>query len=195
MNKELIQIIKKLSVQFGIEAAALASFIMTETGGKGFDEKTGKILIQFEPKWFKKHVPYAPSGKWSVNKIEKQQAEWVAFSDAFRNNADGAMKSTSIGLGQIMGFHYKRLGFKTVGEMWDHAKKSLENQVWQICKFIETDKELKKAIVAKNWHVIASIYNGSGYLDLARKIGREPYNITMERNYAKLKPLFVNAQC
>ena len=192
MNKELTQIIKKLSVQFGIEAAALASFIMTETGGKGFDDKTGKILIQFEPKWFKKHVPYAPSGAWSVNKVDVQTKEWIAFNDAFAKNADGAMRSTSIGLGQIMGFHYKRLGFKTVGEMWDHAKKSLENQVWQICQFIETDKELKKAIVAKNWHVIASIYNGSGYLDLARKIGREPYNITMERNYAKLKPLFVN---
>ena len=191
MNKELIQIIKKLSVQFGIEAAALASFIMTETGGKGFDEKTGKILIQFEPKWFKKHVPYAPSGLWSVNKVDVQSKEWLAFNDAFKNNADGAMKSTSIGLGQIMGFHYKRLGFKTVGEMWDHAKKSLENQVWQICKFIETDKELKKAIVAKNWHKIASIYNGSGYLELARKIGREPYNITMERNYSKLKPIYI----
>ena len=190
MNKELIQIIKKLSKQFGIEAAALASFIITETGGKGFDDKTGKILIQFEPSWYRKNAPFAPSGKWSVNKVDVQAREWEAFNDAFAKNKEAALKSTSIGLGQIMGFHYKRLGFKTVGEMWDHAKKSLENQVWQICKFIETDKELKKAIVAKNWHKIASIYNGSGYLELARKIGREPYNITMERNYKKLKPLF-----
>lgn len=192
MNKELIQIIKKLSLQFGIEAAALASFIMTETGGKGFDDKTGKIMIQFEPKWFKKHVPYAPSGLWSVNKVDVQSKEWLAFNDAFKENPDEAMKSTSIGLGQIMGFHYKRLGFKTVGEMWDHAKKSLENQVWQICKFIETDKELKKAIIFKDWHKIAKIYNGSGYLELSKKIGREPYNITMEKNYAKFKPLFLS---
>ena len=190
MNKELIQIIKKLSLQFGIEAAALASFIMTETGGKGFDDKTGKILIQFEPKWFKKHVPYAPSGLWSVNKVDVQSKEWIAFNDAFAKNADGAMLSTSIGLGQIMGFHYKRLGFKTVGEMWDHAKKSLENQVWQICQFIQTDRDLKQAIIFKDWHKIAKIYNGSGYLELSKKIGREPYNITMEKNYAKFKPLF-----
>ena len=190
MNKELIQIIKKLSLQFGIEAAALASFIMTETGGKGFDDKTGKILIQFEPKWFKKHVPYAPSGLWSVNKVDVQSKEWLAFNDAFAKNADGAMLSTSIGLGQIMGFHYKRLGFKTVGEMWDHAKKSLENQVWQICQFIQTDRDLKQAIIFKDWHKIAKIYNGSGYLELSKKIGREPYNITMEKNYAKFKPLF-----
>ena len=190
MNKELIQIIKKLSLQFGIEAAALASFIMTETGGKGFDDKTGKILIQFEPKWFKKHVPYAPSGLWSVNKVDVQSKEWLAFNDAFAKNADGAMLSTSIGLGQIMGFHFKRLGFKSVGEMWDHAKKSLENQVWQICQFIQTDRDLKQAIIFKDWHKIAKIYNGSGYLELSKKIGREPYNITMEKNYAKFKPLF-----
>ena len=31
MNKELIQIIKKLSAQFGIEDAALASFIKEKT--------------------------------------------------------------------------------------------------------------------------------------------------------------------
>lgn len=190
MNKELIQIIKKLSLQFGIEAAALASFIMTETGGKGFDDKTGKILIQFEPKWFKKNVPYAPSGLWSVNKVDVQSKEWIAFNDAFAKNADGAMLSTSIGLGQIMGFHFKRLGFKSVGEMWDHAKKSLENQVWQICQFIQTDRDLKQAIIFKDWHKIAKIYNGSGYLELSKKIGREPYNITMEKNYAKFKPLF-----
>ena len=190
MNKELIQIIKKLSLQFGIEAAALASFIMTETGGKGFDDKTGKILIQFEPKWFKKHVPYAPSGLWSVNKVDVQSKEWIAFNDAFSKNKDAAMESTSIGLGQIMGFHFKRLGFKSVGEMWDHAKKSLENQVWQICQFIQTDRDLKQAIIFKDWHKIAKIYNGSGYLELSKKIGREPYNITMEKNYAKFKPLF-----
>ena len=190
MNKELIQIIKKLSAQFGVDAATLASFIMTETGGKGFDDKTGKILIQFEPKWFKRQVPYVPSGKWSVNKVDVQSKEWIAFNDAFAKNADGAMLSTSIGLGQIMGFHFKRLGFKSVGEMWDHAKKSLENQVWQICQFIQTDRDLKQAIIFKDWHKIAKIYNGSGYLELSKKIGREPYNITMEKNYAKFKPLF-----
>lgn len=191
MNKELIQIIKKLSAQFGVDSAALASFIMTETGGKGFDDKTGKILIQFEPKWFKRQVPYVPSGKWSVNKVDVQSKEWIAFNDAFAKNADGAMRSTSIGLGQIMGFHFKRLGFKSVGEMWDHAKKSLENQVWQICQFIQTDRDLKQAIIFKNWHKIATIYNGEAYLEIAKKIPREPYNITMEKNYAKFKPLFL----
>ena len=190
MNLELVEIIIKVAKEFGYEDAALASFIETETGGKGFDKTTGKIIIQFEPAWFRKKAPYAPSGAWSVNKVDVQSKEWIAFNDAFSKNKNAAMESTSIGLGQIMGFHYKRLGFKTVGEMWDDAKASLENQVRQICKFIQTDKNLLKAIKNKDWNTIASIYNGSGYFDLARKIGRDPYNITMERNYKKLKPLF-----
>ena len=61
MDKEIIDICKNQN----IEAAALLAFISVETGGKWFDDKTGKILIQFEPSWFKKKAPYAPSGIWS----------------------------------------------------------------------------------------------------------------------------------
>ncbi|HCN48796.1 MAG TPA: hypothetical protein DIT10_06845 [Chryseobacterium sp.] len=37
------------------------------------------------------------------------------FNDAFAKDKDAAMKSTSIGLPQILGIHYKRLGFASVG--------------------------------------------------------------------------------
>ncbi|MBB5334678.1 hypothetical protein HNP69_002828 [Chryseobacterium koreense] len=100
------------------------------------------------------------------------------------------MESTSIGLGQIMGFHYKRLGFASVGAMWDHAKKSLENQVWQICKFIDTDDKLKNAIKIGDWFTVAKIYNGAGFLELARKYGREPYNTSLAKAYGKYKAVF-----
>lgn len=191
MNKELQLIVKLVACQFKFEPASLAAFIEVESGGRGFDEKTGKILLQFEPHYFKKRQPYAPSGAWSVNKVDVQSKEWIAFNNAFSINQNSAMESTSIGLGQIMGAHWKRLGFKSVGEMWDHAKKSLENQVWQIAKFIETDKNLQFALRTGDWHRVASIYNGSGYIEVARKYGREPYNISMAKAYGKYKALFV----
>ncbi len=190
MNKELQTIVKLVACQFKFEPASLAAFIEVESGGKGFDDKTGKILIQFEPHYFKKRQPYAPSGAWSVNKVDVQSKEWIAFNNAFSINQNSAMESTSIGLGQIMGAHWKRLGFKSVGEMWDHAKKSLENQVWQIAKFIETDKNLQFALRTGDWHKVATIYNGSGYKEIARKYGREPYNISMAKAYGKYKALF-----
>lgn len=178
MTKEIINLTKSVSLKFGFESAVMLSFIEVETGGKGFNTD-GKIMLQFEPAWFKKKAPFAPSGKWSVNKVDVQSKEWIAFNDAFAKNKDAAMESTSIGLGQIMGFHFKRLGFKTVGEMWDHAKESLENQIWQIAQFIATDENLKTAIKNKDWFTIAKIYNGSGFMEIARKYGREPYNISM----------------
>jgi hypothetical protein len=185
MNKEIIGLTKKVSNTFGFDPAVMLSFIEVETGGKGFDTNTGKIMIQFEPSWFKKKAPYAPSGVWSLNKVDVQSKEWIAFNDAFKLNPNAAMESTSIGLGQIMGFHYKRLGFKSVGEMWDFAKLSLEQQIWQIAKFIDTDRNLKNAIETKDWFTIAKIYNGSGFMEIARKYGREPYDKSMKKAYSK----------
>lgn len=168
-----------------IEFSALMAFIAVESGGKGFDSKTGKILIQFEPHWFKKKAPYAPSGNWSVNKVDRQAEEWKAFNEAFRLDKNAAMESTSIGLPQIMGFHWKRLGYDSVGKMWDDFKVSETRQVKALIKFIETDKRLLKALIEKDWHQVAMIYNGTGYAALAHKYGREPYNLSMKREYEK----------
>ena len=183
MDKEIIDICKKQN----IEAASLLAFISVETGGKGFDDKTGKILIQFEPAWFKKEAPYAPSGLWSVNKVDVQSKEWSAFNDAYNKNPDAAMKSTSIGLGQIMGLHYKRLGYNTVGEMWDDAKNGIEQQVNQMVKFINSDPNLSDALKRHDWTKVATIYNGSGFMDLAKKYHRTPYDEAMAIAHNRFK--------
>lgn len=186
MNNNILKYIKCLTPDT-LEWEAVAAFIEVESGGRGFDSKTGKILIQFEPSWFKRKAPYAPSGIWSVNKVDVQSKEWEAFNDAFKKDKNAAMESTSIGLGQIMGFHYKRLGYDEVGMMWDDAKRGEDRQVYQIVKFITTDKNLLTHLTNKDWHNVAKIYNGAGYMDIAKKYGREPYNISMEKAYNKFK--------
>lgn len=184
MDKKIIELAKK---QDAVEPAALLAFISVETGGQGFNPATGKIIIQFEPVHFRKKAPFAPSGKWSVNKVDVQSKEWEAFNDAFAKNADAAMQSTSIGIGQIMGFHFARLGYKTVGAMWDDAKKGIENQFNQLLKFIKTDTQLWYAIEAKNWDTVAKLYNGAKYKELAKRIGREPYDISLAKAYQIFK--------
>ncbi len=183
MDKEIIDICKKQD----IETASLLAFISVETGGKGFDDSTGKILIQFEPAWFKKKAPYAPSGLWSVNKVDVQSKEWMAFNDAYKKNPDAAMQSTSIGLGQIMGFHYKKLGYNTVGEMWNDAKKGIEEQVDQMVRFINSDPNLLNALKKHDWTKVATIYNGRGFMDLAKKYHRTPYDEAMKIAYNRFK--------
>lgn len=168
MGKKLTQAdIANLACKHGYEFAALNAIIKVESGGIGFAEDTGKIIIQFEPHWFKrKKTDWLKDTKnttWQVNKVEGQSKEWIAFNSAFASNPDAAMESTSIGLMQVMGFHYKDLGFKTVGAMWDFAKESEANQVELAIKFIKRNPKLDKALKNKDWATFAYYYNGSGY--------------------------------
>lgn len=123
--------IKKTANDNNIPYDNLRKVIAVESGGFGFDKNTGKILIQFEPSWFKRRFPKWSNfiGIWATNKVEKQDEEWKAFNDAFSKNPTAAMESTSLGLPQIMGFWWKALGFTSVGAFWDYMKDSEINQL------------------------------------------------------------------
>lgn len=185
MNRITNKQVAELGARYGIEYALLKAFIEVESGGVGFDKTTDKIIIQFEPSWYKKKAPYAPSGAWSLNKVENQRREWIAFNDAFKGHPNAAMESTSIGMPQIMGFHYKMLGYKTVGAMWDDFKKGEYEQIHALVRFILATPDLLKALKKKDFHTAASIYNGKSYKEMAKIWGREPYNISLEKAYIK----------
>lgn len=155
--------IDDLAIKNGYAFKRLNAVVKVESGGIGFDSVTGKIIVQFEPSWFKRKAPYTPSGKWSLNGVERQSQEWIAFNDAFSKNPDAAMESTSIGLMQVMGLHYKLLGFKTVGEMWDFAKVSEANQLELAIRFIKSNPALDLALKTGNAARFAYFYNGSQY--------------------------------
>ena len=154
---------KKLALEFSIPTINIKKVVKVESGGQGFAKDTGKIIIQFEPSWFKRKAPYTPSGKWSLNKVEKQAAEWIAFNDAFSKNPKAAMESTSVGLMQVMGFHWKLLGFKSVDEMWDYAKESEANQLRLGLLFIKSNLKMYNALKTSNWDIFAYYYNGAQY--------------------------------
>lgn len=186
MNKQILELAKQQTL---VKPAAILALIEVETGGVGFSQDTGKIIIQFEPVWFRRKAPYAPSGKWSVNGVERQSLEWAAFNDAFSKNANAAMEATSIGFSQIMGFHFKRLGYPTVGAMWDDAKLGLSQQFNQLLKFIQTDIKLISRLKALDWDGVATSYNGSGFRQLALKLKREPYDVSLKNAYDKYTKL------
>lgn len=160
-----------------IEPAMLLAFIQVESGNKAF-ETNGKLVIQFEPYHFRKRT-----GKIINNIVDVQSKEWIAFNEAFAINKEAAMESTSIGLPQIMGFHWKRLGYDSVGAMWDDFKKGEDQQVLALIKFIETDVFLKRAMINKDYNAIANIYNGADWANIAKKYGREPYPVAIEKAY------------
>src|SRR6478609_6262641 len=147
-----------LAVQFDIAKSKVKAIDSVESNGEGFDPKTNKIKIQFEPTYYKR-ISRLLSGIWSLNKVDVQSKEWEAFNDAYSKNPVAAMESTSIGRMQVMGEHWSRLGFKSVHEMWDFAKKSEANQLWLGLKFISTDKRLISAVNAWDCKTVALLYN------------------------------------
>jgi hypothetical protein len=185
MNKITNTQIAEIAKNNDIEYAAMKAFGSVESGGEGFATDTGKLLIQFEPAWYKKQAPYAPSGLWSLNGVEKQSKEYAAFSDAFSKDKHAAMMSTSIGMYQIMGFHFATLGYPTVDAMWDDFKLGEYQQTLAVVRFIKANPKLYKALRLKDWDTVASIYNGAAYKTMAVKWGREPYDISMAKAYAK----------
>lgn len=167
-----------------LDAKLLEAFLLVETGGKGFDPKTGKIMIQFEPKPFLERT-----GVKVENLIDVQSKEWLAFNHAFNISPVSAMESTSIGAGQIMGYHWKRLGYDSVGDFWDAMKQSRVEQICALIRFIETDKRLLKAFQQKDYHMMAMLYNGAGYAAQANRLGIKPYNEQIKAQYENLTKL------
>ena len=159
--------IEQLATKNGYSFAMLKAIIEVESGGIGFSRSTGKIIIQFEPSWFKRKFDdwkkFSEGYSWFSNGVGDQDAEWTAFNNAFSLDADAAMESTSIGMMQVMGFHWKMLGFSSVGAMWDFAKESEANQVDLALRFIKANPKLDQAVKSNDFTLIAYYYNGAGY--------------------------------
>lgn len=159
--------IANLADKNGYQYAALKAIIDVESGGQGFSSVTGKIIIQFEPLWFKRECQdwknHTAGHTWQNNGVSNQQDEWEAFNDAYGIDPVATMEATSIGMMQVMGFHWKDLGFTSVDDMWNYAKESEANQVEIAIRFIKSIPSLDKALKNKDWQSVAFYYNGSGY--------------------------------
>ena len=104
--------------------------------------------------WTKKHYE---GGKKEYDRLEKA----AGMSDLSAVH-DSAFASASYGAFQIMGFHYKSLGYPNidsfVSHMYTHEKAHLE-AFGRFCKANNLMKHLK----SKNWAAFARGYNGSGF--------------------------------
>lgn len=191
--------------EFDLPVAAVRAVVAVESGGHGYDEATSKIVIQFEPHWFKRRAPkeyldyihisqMMPDDRtpaqdeflnnWKIveaNKVSGQASEWIAFNAAFKINPVAAMESTSIGLMQVMGFHWKALGFKSVGEMWDFAKVSEGNQLRLGLKLIRYTPKMYMSLKRLDFETFAFYYNGPKFRDFN-------YHTRLAKAYVQFKP-------
>ena len=173
MKKITKQQIIELAIQFNIEPRALDAVIQVECSGSGF-ESTGDLKIQFEPHYFKRFT-----GKVIENGVSGPKKEWDAYNKAKAIDWEAALKSTSWGMGQIMGSNYKLAGYDSVADMINDFKTGEVAQVKGMLNFIVNTKLLKH-IQSKNWALFAKGYNGPSYLKFK-------YDTRLQEAYLKSK--------
>jgi N-acetylmuramidase/Putative peptidoglycan binding domain len=175
LNPELKSIIISAAQKAGIEPAALLAVIEVESAGKFFALVNGRQepLIRFEGHYFDRRLPDSAqqqardAGLASphVGKIPNpasQAARWALLERASAFSRSAALESTSWGIGQIMGSHWKSLGYETVEAFVETARSGAAGQVELLIRFIEKNG-LLPVLNSGDWAAFARRYNGPLY--------------------------------
>jgi len=180
--------------KYTIELAAIKAVNEIESNGKGFlIDGRPRILFEGHVFWrqlknvnldpteflndFTKNILYA---KWTKKHYiggsgEYSRLEKAAGMSDLPAVHDAAYASASWGAFQIMGFHYKSLGYSSVdafvSTMYEDEGKHLE----AFGKFLEANN-LIRHIKNKDWEAFAKGYNGPGYK-------KNKYHIKLKKAY------------
>jgi N-acetylmuramidase/Putative peptidoglycan binding domain len=175
LNPELKSIITLEAQKAGIDPAALLAVIEVESAGKFFALVNGRQepLIRFEGHYFDRRLPDAAQQKARdaglasphVGKIPNpasQAARWPLLERASAFSRPAALESTSWGIGQIMGSHWKSLGYPSVEAFVETARSGAAGQVELLIRFIEKNG-LLPVLNSGDWAAFARRYNGPLY--------------------------------
>ncbi|WP_212525840.1 N-acetylmuramidase domain-containing protein [Actibacterium sp. MT2.3-13A] len=144
------------SRQLQCDEPAIRAIWDVEASGRFYDSDGG-VLRRFEPH----HAPGFDGWTWRDSlKLGAARRE-ALFLDAYAANPEAAMRATSWGGPQIMGFNHRDAGFGTargmVRAMADSERAHVEAFVALVDKW-----KLGPAIRAHDWLSFARGYNGSG---------------------------------
>ncbi len=190
MNEELWTAIEESSDRLDVEPAALLAVVEVESAGKYFATVDGKKepLIRFEGHYFDRRITGSARARARLRGISSplpgvvknpvsQTARWNLLNKAIAVNRQAALESTSWGIGQVMGAHWKWLGYESVHELVETARSGLAGQLELMVRYIEKTG-LTPALRARNWSTFARGYNGPAYARLG-------YHIKLAEAYAK----------
>jgi N-acetylmuramidase/Putative peptidoglycan binding domain len=175
------------AAELGVELAALKAVNEVESGGRGF-LVTGLPKILFEGHEFWRQLTargISPTAyltgnenvlykKWTKRFYVGGKGEWDRLNKAIaiaKNNdssdtvkaiTEAAYASASYGCFQIMGYHYKSLGYTSIVKFLADMKHSEGRQLKILGKFLAVNN-LVSALKNKRWAAFALGYNGQGY--------------------------------
>ncbi|SHO81297.1 Putative phage-encoded peptidoglycan binding protein [hydrothermal vent metagenome] len=173
----------------GVDVATVKAVYKVESNGKGFIGDNPKIL-------FEGHVFWRQLKKHGINPYEHQrgnedilfprwtrkyyrQNQYIRLEKAKEIDKSSALESASWGLFQIMGYHWKSLGYNSVEEFVEKMYQNEGEQLLAFVKFIEVNG-LTRFLKVRDWAGFARRYNGRGY-----RANR--YDIKLARAYRKYR--------
>jgi len=152
-----------------IATEALWAVMNVESRGAGF-LPSGRPKILFEGHWFSRltsGVHDAAHGdisypNWTRDHYLGGEREYERLERAVGLDREAALKSTSWGLGQVMGFNAEKAGFTDVEDMVAAMSESEDAQLRAMAGFIHAEG-LESALADEDWRAFAEVYNGPGF--------------------------------
>lgn len=185
--------IKQKAIKYGIEYACLKAVIEVESNGSGFINGLPKILYEphvmykllTQDRWItvrnrmvseQPKLCYATWGKYPYGRTIEQHTR---LSIASKYSREHALQACSWGLGQVMGYHWKSLGYTSLQAFINAMYESEAEQLEAMLRFIEKNGLLVH-LKNKDWTRFARGYNGAGYT-------KNQYHIKLANAYAKYR--------
>jgi hypothetical protein len=161
----------KLGHRIGVGEDEIHAVLDVEAAGSGFDAQ-GRVKALYEP-----HKAYALSKgavraqlvsaglaypRWGEQPYPKDSYPRILAAMAIDETI--ALKATSWGLGQVMGFNHAAAGYATPQAMVSAFAEDEEHHLEAMISFIIVDG-LDDEIRRHDWAGLARGYNGSGYAE------------------------------
>lgn len=164
--------------RLNVELAAVMAINEVESRGKGFHfggPRNGQPIILFE-----RHIMRRRLIHLGVDPVQHQKSRPDLVNDrpggyiggyrehdrldmASKINRKAAVESASWGIFQIMGFHWKHLGYESSRDYVAAMSINEANQLDAFVRFVEKDKGMHAALRRHDWADFASRYNGPNY--------------------------------
>ncbi len=163
-----------------VELAALKSVYKVESNGAGFVGEQPKILFEGHVFWQRLsklglRPPALALGNedilyptWTKQFYVGGSGEWQRLTRAEAIQREAARESASWGLFQIMGYHWKPLGYDSIDDFVEHMCRHERDQLNAFCRFAlvtrdQRGRSLAELLAARDWAGFAYAYNGKGY--------------------------------
>lgn len=129
--------------------------------------------IRLEAHWFGKLTgyrfnashPHLSSRAWNPALAATTKAgAWAQYEEAKALDANAAAEACSWAGFQIMGFHWRAMGYASVASFVDDVDgPDDDGQMDMFVRFVMADQRLLRAIREGDWETWEQVYNGGGY--------------------------------